>query len=113
MSACKSEKANTKSGWSESILSIFADVKAETLSLSLRTTGGRTAYPVAPTIRFCSPSKYNVSTVSAVRQIILSGGKLRTFHNTLKSVKDRDHSESSKKSEGWYPILLPELFKPL
>jgi hypothetical protein len=42
MSACRSEKPNTQSGFSARILSIFADRKALTFGFSSRARRGRT-----------------------------------------------------------------------
>ena len=79
ISACRSENVRTKSGFSDSILGMSALVKAPTRTFSLRTPGGLTAYHVAPTILACSPSKYNVSTVSSVKQTIRFGLKSFIF----------------------------------
>src|SRR3954465_9013770 len=72
MSACRSEKPRIKSGFSDSILSNRALMKADTFGL-LRAAGGRTVYPEMPTTRSPSPRRYNVSVVSSVRQTIREG----------------------------------------
>src|SRR3954454_22351108 len=72
MSACRSEKPRIKSGFSDSILSNRALMKADTFGL-LRAAGGRTVYPEMPMTRSPSPRRYNVSVVSSVRQTIREG----------------------------------------
>src|SRR4029077_19195609 len=66
----------TRSGGRSRILSIFADVKAETRGL-LRTSFGRQAKPETPTTRASSPKRYKVSTVSSVRQTMRRGAAAR------------------------------------
>src|ERR1700730_4288736 len=77
MSAWRSEKVRTRSGFRARILSIFAEMNALTRGFSRRACGGRTTYPEIPTIRSCSPSRYSVSTVSSVRQTIRLGGNIQ------------------------------------
>src|SRR3954454_21135906 len=72
MSACRSEKPRIKSGFSDSILSNRALMKADTFGL-LRASGGRTVYQELPTTRSPSPRRYNVSVVSSVKQTIREG----------------------------------------
>ena len=43
MSACRSEKASTRSGCSAKIFGMSAEMKADTRGFSRRTCGGRTA----------------------------------------------------------------------
>lgn len=73
MSACRSEKASTRSGSTARMRSSLPDENPLIFGFSRRASGGRTVKPEMPAMRSASPSAYSTSTASVHRQAMRCG----------------------------------------
>src|ERR1700704_383234 len=106
-SACRSENASTRSGFSDSILSNFALMNAETFGLS-RASGGRTVYPETPTMRSPWPRRYSVSVVSSVRQTIRLGYRVIWSPEGLGMKRPGEPARGVHDARAWHAELVAD-----